>query len=399
LGSFKFVYGAENEARSEKTVPIDARSTPDEISLALGAIQSINEVKVSVVTNNLSELEWTLTFLYDIGPLGSLSIEPDSLRCQSEDQTMLESEIAMEAEAPLPQDHGPIVVSTDDSCGGLHLDEFSSMQFFSFSAESSLVTSGSYQLILDNQSTICIPFDASESQLKAAIQALDYVGDIDVIATPSAEGVFEYKIIFKGAYPFGGGDWPALSVNPLHFGKGDCDPFVGGVNHKVTILPVRDETTCTSGSLNTVAIVASSSTPMSGSFFITCGDLSSERISVDSSASEVKSVLSELLGTTEVIVNKHVPEMNGATWAVSYRRSSGDCEISIDDKFVSGKNAKVNAFRSSSSRHHLQETTHQENSAVRNIRHTVPMILSIMKRFTPRQACWSFLPLPRLQSP
>ena len=224
------------------------------------------------MTDDLSELEWTLSFLYDVGQLGSFSIDSDSLRCQSEDQTMLESEIAMEAEAPLPLDHGSIVVSADDSCGGLHLDEFSSMQFFSFSAETSSVTSGSYQLILDHQSTSCIPFDASESQLKAAIQALDYVGDINVIAAPSAEGVFEYTIEFKGDYPFGGGYWPALSVNPLHFGKGDCDPFVGGINHRATILPVRDETTsCTSGSLNTVAIVASSSTPMSGSFLITCG--------------------------------------------------------------------------------------------------------------------------------
>ena len=72
---------------------------------------------------------------------------------------------------------------------------------------------------------------------------------------------------------------------------------------------------------------------------------SSERISVDSSASEVKSVLAELLGTTEVIVNKHVPEMNGATWAVSYPASGdGNCEISINDSFVSGKNAKVTAY-------------------------------------------------------
>ena len=67
-------------------MPIDARSTHEEISLALGAMKSINEVKVSVVTNNLSELEWRLTFLYDIGQLGSFSIDSDYLRCQSEDE-------------------------------------------------------------------------------------------------------------------------------------------------------------------------------------------------------------------------------------------------------------------------------------------------------------------------
>eukprot|EP00985_Skeletonema_marinoi_P002205 scaffold893_cov143-Skeletonema_marinoi.AAC.9 len=352
LGSFKFAYGVENEARSEKTVPIDIRSTPDEVSLALNAMKSINEVEVSVVTNSSSELEWALTFLYDIG---RVSIDSDSLRCQSEDQTILESEVTMESETPLPLDYGSTTVSAGDLCGGVHLDEFSSVQYLTFSAVSGLVSSGSYQLMLDNQSTSCIPFDASETQLKAAIQDLDYVGDIDVTAKLSG-GEYEYTIDFQGDYPFGGGDWPALSVNALHFGKGDCDPFVGGANHKATILPVRDDTTCVNGSLNTVAIVASSSTPIGGSFLISCGDRSTEKVGVNSSASDVKSVLSELLSSTEVIVTKYVPETNGATWAVSYPRSSNDnCEISIDDTFVSGKNAKVNAypilvFKTSSSR-------------------------------------------------
>ena len=342
LGHFKIVYGVE------KTVPIDIRSTPDEMVLALNAIKSINEVEVSIVTNYASELEWTLTFLYDIGQRGSLSIDAGSLRCQSEDQRMLESEIAMEHEAQLLLDYESIIVSSDDVCGGVRLEEFSSVQYLTLSAESGLMTSGSYQLLLDNQSTSCIPFDASETQLKAAIQDFDYVGDIDVVTTVPAPGeVYEYTIVFKGGYPFGDGGWPALSVNALQFGRGDCDPFVGGVNHKATILPVRDETTCVIGSLHTVAIVASSLTPIGGSFSISCGDRSSATISVDSSASEVETVLSEQLGSTEVIVTKHVhtnPKMNGATWAVSYPQSNDSCEISIDDTFVTGKNAKVNAY-------------------------------------------------------
>ncbi len=343
LGSFKFVYGVENEVRSEETVHIDIRSTPDEMTLALGVIKSINEVDVIVVTNNLSELEWTLSFLYDIGQHGSLSIDADSLRCQSEDPTILESEITMETGSPQPLDYGSTTVSAGDMCQGVHLDEFSSVQHLTFSAESSIVTSGSYQLMLDNQSTSCIPFDASETQLKAAIQDLNFVGDISVIAAPS--GRYEYTIAFEGDYPYGSGDWPALSVNALHFGKGDCDPFVGGVHHRATILPVRDETTCSFGSVYTVAIVASSLTPIDGSFLISCGDKSSEKVSVDSSAADVKSVLSELLGSTEVIVTEHVSETNGATWAISYPASSdGNCQISIDDTFVSGKNAHVNAY-------------------------------------------------------
>ncbi|KAL7444023.1 hypothetical protein ACHAXM_009254 [Skeletonema potamos] len=349
LGSFKFIYGVENEIRSEKTVPIDIGSTSDDISLALSAMKSINDVEVSVVTNSSSELEWKLTFPYDNGQRGLVSIDTESLRCQSEDQTMLESETTIESDAQLPPDYGSSIILSGHMCGGVSLEEFSSVQYLTLSVESGPASSGSFQLMLDNISTRCIPFDASETQLKAAIQDLDYVGDIDVIATGSAlGGVTEYTIVFKGDYPFGGGDWPALSVNLSQFGKGDCDPFVGGVNHKATILPVRDETTCVIGSLDTVAVVASSLTPIVGSFSISCGDKSSEKVSVDSSASEMKSVLSALLGSTEVVVTKHVltnPKLHGATWAVSYPRNSDDnCGISIDDTFVTGKNANVNTY-------------------------------------------------------
>ena len=95
-------------------------------------------------------------------------------------------------------------------------------------------------------------------------------------------------------------------------------------------------------------MTASSLTPIVGSFSISCGDKSSEKVSVDSSASEMKSVLSALLGSTEVVVTKHVltnPKLHGATWAVSYPRNSDDnCGISIDDTFVTGKNANVNTY-------------------------------------------------------
>ena len=344
LGSFKIIYGEENWDRSEKTVSIDVQSTPDEISLALSAMRSMNEVEVSAVTNSGSELEWALAFLYDIGLRSSLSIEPDSLRCQSEDETILESHIAIDFQAQLPSDYGSSTVTASEVCGGVRLIEYSSEQFLSLTADSGPVTSGSYRLMLDNQSTSCIPFDASENELKTAIQNLDYVEDIDVVSASSGDP-HEYTIIFKGDYPFGSGDWPALSVNSVHFGKGDCAPFVGGTNHEVTILPIRYDEACVTGSLRTVAIVASSSTQIGGSFLISCGDRSSGKVNVGSSSTEVQSIISELIGSTEVIVTKHMPDTNGVTWAISYLPSSDDsCEISIDDTFVTGKNAKVNTY-------------------------------------------------------
>ena len=102
----------------------------------------------------------------------------------------------MESQVVLPLDYGSTTVSAGDLCGGVHLDEFSSVQYLTFSAESSLVSGGSYQLMLDKQSTSCLPFDASETQLKAAIQDLDSVGDIDITAKLSG-GAYEYTIIFQ----------------------------------------------------------------------------------------------------------------------------------------------------------------------------------------------------------
>jgi hypothetical protein len=223
LGSVRFVYGVEN------TVPIEVASHPDDVSMALNAIKAMNEVQVSVVTNSTSEVEWMVTFLYDIGEIGSLLLDTDHLSCQSEDD-MLESEITMNSEATLPSDYGSTLVYSGDACGGVRLDE-----------------SG-----------------------------------------------------------------------------------------------LRDETKCVDGLSKTVAIVASSLTPIGGSFLINCGDRSSDKVNVHSSASEIKAVLTNMLSSNDVAVTKH-EHSTGVTWAVSYLPSGGDgeCDLGVVDTNVTGKNARV----------------------------------------------------------
>ena len=57
------------------------------------------------------------------------------------------------------------------------------MQYLSLVASSDAVTDGTYQLMLDGESSECIPFDASESQMEDAIKSFEDVGGVDVVAT------------------------------------------------------------------------------------------------------------------------------------------------------------------------------------------------------------------------
>jgi len=157
------------------------------------------------------------------------------------------------------------------SCGSVSLGEFSAAQYLTLVASSSAVTGGSYPLTLDGESSVCIPVSASESQMKDAIEGLENVEEVHVTAITAPIGShfpYEYRIAFKGNYAYG--DWPALQINQS-FGAGDCDPFVGGVDHRVTILPIRDESLCLDGADITVAIVAGSITSVGGTFDISYG--------------------------------------------------------------------------------------------------------------------------------
>lgn len=346
LGSFRFIYGSDNPSRLETTHPIDVRSSTIDIEQALNSIATLNEADVSISINATSEMEWAITFLHDVNSIGQLSLDTDDVRCQSE-EPLVELSVA-KLDAALPTGYRSLEMFTDDSmCSSVSLGETSSKQYLTLSARSSLVTGGSFQLMLDDQSTECIPFDASDLQLKTAIESLNHVDSVNIAATTASdESNFPraYTITFNDNYPYG--QWPALKVNPSHFGSGLCDPFVGGVDHKAVVLPIRDESLCTAGAKETVAIVADSLTALGGSFTVHYGQ-SSVDIDVDASAGEMEEILADLMWISDVHVSKH--EHNdmdvGVAWAVTFPKSSLlDETIFVTDTHVQGRNAKVNAY-------------------------------------------------------
>ena len=119
------------------------------------------------------------------------------------------------------------------------------------------------------------------------------------------------------------------------------------------------------GSLNTVtvAIVASSSTPIGGSFLISCGDRSTEKVSVNSSSSDVKSVLSELLGSEEVLPSAIVnPTPSSAAYAVV---------VSGTNNTVTKPDAPLNAAQKAAQQRKVRSEARAKLSAVKSIQSCV----------------------------
>lgn len=346
MGSLRFVHGNGLQSRTESSVPVDVRSDVADVTQAFNSFELLNDVEVTMVKNTTSVKEWDIAFLNDVGPVGSISLDNEGVSCSSEEQVVVAT-VTKSAVGTIPADYDSREIFTDEmSCGSVILGEYSSGQHLLLTASSSAVTGGSYQLMLDGESTVCIPVSASASQLKNAIESLESVEEVDVavIAGPVRKHFpFEYKIMFKGNYAYG--DWPGLQIGQS-FGAGDCDPFVGGVDHRAVILPIRDESQCVDGANVTEAIVAGALTSIGGTFDLTYGDETLGGVSVDTSATEMKALLS-LLGLPDAQVTRHDHDDmgEGVAWEVTYPRTSSEYNhLRVDDTFATGKNAQVNVY-------------------------------------------------------
>jgi hypothetical protein len=346
MGSLRFVYGNGLQSRTESSVPVDVQSNVAELTQAFNSFELLNDVEVTMVTNTTSVKEWDIAFLNDVGPVGSISLDNEGVSCSSEEQVVVAT-VTKSAVGTMPADYGSREIFTDEmSCGSVVLGQYSSGQHLLLTASSSAVTGGSYQLMLDGESTVCIPVSASASQMKNAIESLESVGEVDVAAIANPVGKhfpFEYKITFKGNYAYG--DWPGLQIGQS-FGAGDCDPFVGGVDHRAMILPIRDESQCVDGANVTEAIVAGALTSIGGTFDLTYGDETLGGVSVDTSATEMKALLSQLgLPDAQVTRHDHDDMGEGVAWEVTYPRTSYEYNhLRVDDTFATGKNAQVNVY-------------------------------------------------------
>jgi len=347
LGNFRLVYGSNDAPFPESTIPIEIRCTSDDLSQALNGLKLLQGINVTDVVESLSSREWTITFVHDVGPVGTFSFDTSGLLCQSE-ESFVETTVTTTSMGIIPDGYNSVEVYSDEmTCGSMNLGEFSSTQLLSLEAKDGPVTAGSFQLMFEGQSSECIQFDATDDEMESAIKAFENIHDVSVIVKENSDRSsfpFSFHIVLRGRYIYG--DWPAFQLNTGHFGTGDCEPFIGGADHGASILPIRDESLCSDGIKKHVAIVVDSKTPPGGSFKMRFGQKISSEINVDGTAIEIENALSELLGEGDFEVNKHSHHDlgPGIAWSVTYASTNRSDDIDVVDTYVTGKNAKVNVY-------------------------------------------------------
>ena len=187
LGSVQFIYEDSNiHSLSEVSVPIDIRSSAGEISQILNAFELTNEIEVTTITDEAFEIEWTVSFLYDVGPVGSLSLDTARIRCQSE-QPVVDSSTTMSTVGSMPADYDSMEIFTDQTlCGSLHLGEFSSLSSIrdesncingadntvAIVAKSLTTVGGTFDIHFGRQSAVGVTMDTSELEMQDILASL-----------------------------------------------------------------------------------------------------------------------------------------------------------------------------------------------------------------------------------
>jgi hypothetical protein len=196
--------------------------------------------------------------------------------------------------------------------------------------------SGSFSLQFGGFSTSAIPYDASASRMEAAIESLASVGNVQVVQKLSQTGSTSYSISWTVTF--------LDNVGPLGLISVSANNLVGSsVVIRAYRLLVGTAPTFTGGSvgifqrplqslsvMKTVSVhkimVNTTSSDLSGTFYIVNGGETSAPIDVYSTADQMKNLLESMLTITAVEVSltvqtltSSIPRSNyGATWMVTF---------------------------------------------------------------------------------
>lgn len=133
------------------------------------------------------------------------------------------------------------------------------------------------------------------------------------------------------------------------FGRGECTPFNGGMNHRGLAYPVKYQLSCTKGSPNVDAIVLESSSKPFGTFDLHYRQYSIKHISVSVSAIEQRYLLGSLpirFDILEVSERQIHDQVHGVAWTLRYYAEDHSLDnFTVDDQLVDGYNAKVGVYR------------------------------------------------------
>jgi hypothetical protein len=196
--------------------------------------------------------------------------------------------------------------------------------------------SGSFSLQFGGFSTSVIPYDASASRMEAAIESLASVGNVQVVQKLSQSGSTSYSISWTVTFLDNVGPLGLISVSANNLvGSsvvirayriliGTAPTFTGG-SVGIFQKPLQSLSLMKTVSVHRIT-VNSTSSDLSGTFYVVNGGETSSPISVYSTAEEMKNRLESMLTISAVEVSltvqtltSGIPRSNyGATWTVTF---------------------------------------------------------------------------------
>ncbi|CAM9134269.1 unnamed protein product [Discosporangium mesarthrocarpum] len=286
-----------------------------------------------------------------------------------------------------PDVYGYTELSTDTSnCGAAKLGPSSRVQRLVLSAGSTVsppvpVTSGSYRLALGEHLTACVPYNATASELSAAIKELPNVaGGVSVYGrlfvdngtyypVPDEQEVtdglgYDYLIRFNGEYPSRSGEWPLLRVPPEYFGQAtgshlDCETFEsteGDADPTAEVIMLGQALSCAAGSPATQVLLAEATSELGGSFSLPTENNSVLTVPLSSTAAELQTILEEAMEVSVTVTEARLGSYSKA-WIVEFQPGSNKAgRLAPCDRFTTGTSASVHAYDV------IQITTSVQNS-------------------------------------
>jgi hypothetical protein len=234
-----------------------------DIEEVMNEITSLGSVKITDFGRNVSSVWWEVAIEQDFSEVGLFDIDLSSIQ-NSDSSNIMSKNVQMSIiNISNDQDYGYDYIYSSE-CNSLALGENGKDQYLSLSADNNgiALTGGSYKLLLDDELSDCISFDASASDLEEILSRLSGQENIEVISEPSGEAdlfPYFYKIILNSS-PLSG-IWPEFTVDPINFGAGDCEPFIGGAKHRGIVFPTKNRDHCLNSIPSTQVLLLRSSSP------------------------------------------------------------------------------------------------------------------------------------------
>ena len=240
-----------------------------------------------------------------------------------------------------------IDMNVKNECNSIHVGKVSSKQIVRLFAEStnSTVTSGSYRMSLNDELTECIPYDATALFVKSQLLLLSGVFDAIVIAKAQygySGFPSEYDITIRGAFP--NDEASTLSIPKIYFGRSGCQPFVGGINHRASVIPIYESRTCANGADEMQLLLAEGDSQLGGTFDLHYADNNAKSVPVTCSNEQMRDYLVSLGIPSQVKVFKLFHDENpfSKAWAISGNLSKDT--LSVVDRLTTGKNVQVKVY-------------------------------------------------------